>query len=299
MMLRSIKAKAITLLSLFVVLLFVNGCKRNKEKYYSYNDLGYYYQLIAFNSTTATYQPNSVAWVDANFKTQSDSVFWDSRNNFNDNFFVALDSLSTTNFLKNYISKLTVADSACLMIRTKDFFKQQFGSDKIPFFSAKDTVVKIDVKIRCIMSADEYNNRAVNLLAQETEQIEAYYKSPQDFEMARDTFGFYWIDKPPPSDLPVTVYKNTVKLSYTGTFLNGRIFEQSPVNFEVSYGTPDQLIKGLNYVIKRLKKGQNAKIILPSRLAFGENGSTNGIIAPYTPLIYEIKIIDVKTNDGA
>ncbi len=297
-MLRSTKAKNIAIFISFIFLLLVSACKRNNKEHFSYNELGYYYKLISFSSNASTYQPNAVAWIDATFKTQSDSIFWDSRNNFNDNFFVAIDSLSTGNFLKHYISKLAVLDSACLMIRTKDFYKQQFNSDKISFFSKNDTVVKVNIKVRRIMSADEYNNRTVNLLAQETEQIEAYYKSPQEFEMARDSLGFYWVEKPPPSDLPVTVYKNTVKLNYTGTFLNGRIFEQSPANFEVSYGTPDQLIKGLNYVIKRLKKGQNAKIILPSRLAFGENGSTNGIIAPYTPLIYEIKIIDVKTNDG-
>lgn len=299
MILRSIRAKVILFFCLVMILLFVVGCKRNKQPHYSYNPLGYYYQLIAFNSNASGYQPHNVAWIDCVFKTQSDSVFWDSRNNFNDNFFIEIDSLSATNFIKNYVSKLTISDSASLMIRTKDFYKQQFASDKIPFFSKKDSVVKVDLKVRKIISADEYNNRNVDLLKQEGEQIEAYFKSPQEFEMARDSLGFYWIEKPPASDLPVTVYKNTVKLSYKGTFLNGRIFELSPPNFEVSYGTPDQLIKGLNYVIKRLKKGQNAKIILPSRLAFGENGSTNGIIAPYTPLIYEIKIIDVKTNDGA
>lgn len=298
MILRSIKAKKIAVFSLFIFLVFIHACKRDNKPHFSYNKLGYYYQLISFSSNASTYQPNSVAWIDATFKTQSDSIFWDSRNNFNDNFFIQIDSLSTNNFLKNYVSKLAVSDSACLMIRTKDFYKQQFNSDKVSFFSEKDTVVKVNIKVRKIMSADEYNNRTVDLLKQEAEQIEAYYKSPQDFELSRDSLGFYWIEKPPPSDLPVTVYKNTVKLSYTGTFLNGRIFERSPANFEVSYGTPDQLIKGLNYVIKRLKKGQNAKIILPSRLAFGENGSTNGIIAPYTPLIYEVKIIDVKTNDG-
>jgi len=298
MILKFIKAKGVIVLSSFALLLLINACKRGHQKHFSYHPLGYYYQLIAFNSNASTYQPHSVAWIDAVFKTQDDSVFWDSRNNFNDNFFLEIDSLSTGNFIKNYISKLTTADSACLMIRTKDFYKQQFNSDKIPFFSKNDTVVKVDLKIRKIISADEYNNRTIDLLKQEAEQIEAYYKTPQEFEMARDSLGFYWIEKPPPSDLPVTVYKNTVKLSYKGTFLNGRIFEVSPPNFEVSFGTPDQLIKGLNYVIKRLKKGQNAKIILPSRLAFGENGSTNGIIAPYTPLIYEVNIIDVKTNDG-
>jgi FKBP-type peptidyl-prolyl cis-trans isomerase len=43
-----------------------------------------------------------------------------------------------------------------------------------------------------------------------------------------------------------------------------------------------------------LKNGQTAEILLPSRLAFGEIGSSNGFVPPYTPLIYEVKIIDVK-----
>ncbi len=295
-MLRSIRPNKFNFIYFFLFLLLIIGCGNKREKHFSYNKLGYYFQLISFNSTASVYQAKNIAWLDVSFKTQSDSVFWDSRNNFNDNFFIEIDSSSKTNFLKNYISKLTVLDSAGLMIRTKDFFLQQFRSDKVPFFSAGDTVVKVDVKIRQILTPAEYKSRTVNLLRQETEQIEAYFNSPRDFEMARDTFGFYWVSKPKPSELPIIAYKNIVKLNYLGSYLNGRVFERSPDNFEISYGTPDQLIKGLNYVIKRLKKGQNAKIILPSRLAFGENGSSNGTIAPYTPLIYEIEIIDVKNE---
>jgi FKBP-type peptidyl-prolyl cis-trans isomerase len=63
---------------------------------------------------------------------------------------------------------------------------------------------------------------------------------------------------------------------------------------EFTYGTPDQLIKGLNIVIGTLKKGEFVKIIVPSRLAFGEKGSSNGSIQPYTPLVYNLKIIDIK-----
>jgi FKBP-type peptidyl-prolyl cis-trans isomerase len=43
-----------------------------------------------------------------------------------------------------------------------------------------------------------------------------------------------------------------------------------------------------------LKKGQNAKILLPSRLSFGENGSSNKKVARNTPLVYELKILDLK-----
>lgn len=276
--------------------MFGISCRHKNEKHFSYNNLGYYFQLISFNSNAAPYQPNSIAWVDACFKTQSDSVFWDSHNNFNDNFFMAIDSTEKKIFFKHYISGLTAMDSAVLLIKTKDFYLQQFNSDKIPFFSKNDSIVKINFKIHQIFTGSEYANRNTNLLKQEAEIIESYFGSARDYEMAKDSLGFYWVDKPKASPLPVIVYKDLVKLSYTGSYLNGRIFERSPDNFEISYGTPDQLIKGLNYVIKRLKKGQNAKIILPSRLAFGENGSSNGTIAPFTPLIYEIKIIDVKSE---
>jgi FKBP-type peptidyl-prolyl cis-trans isomerase len=279
-----------------MLLLFGISCGHKNEKYFSYDRSGYYFQLLSFNSNNTPYRSKSIAWIDASFKTQSDSVFWDSHNNYNDNFFLPIDSGSKNNFFKNYISKLTELDSACLLIKTKDFYLQQFNSNKIPFFSENDSIVKVNFKIRQVLTESEFKNREVNLLKQETEQIESYFNSPRDFEMAKDSLGFYWVEKPKKSDLPVIIYKNLVKLSYQGSFLNGRIFERSPDNFEISYGTPDQLIKGLNYVIKRLKKGQNAKIILPSRLAFGENGSSNGTIAPFTPIIYEINIIDVKNE---
>lgn len=297
MMLKFIRSNKFSFFYFLLFLLFGIGCNNKNDKDFSYNKLGYHYQLLSFNSSTTPYQPKSIAWIDASFKTQSDSVFWDSQNNYNNNFFLEIDSSSKTNFFKNYISKLTELDSACLLIKTKDFYLQQFNSTKIPFFSANDSIVKINFKIRKILTDREFESREVNLLRQETEQIEAYYKSPRDFEMAKDSLGFYWVEKPNRSELPTIIYKDIVKLNYQGSFLNGRVFERSPDNFEISYGTPDQLIKGLNYVIKRLKKGQNAKIILPSRLAFGENGSSNGTIAPYTPIIYEISIIDVKNEN--
>ncbi|MGZ3885263.1 MAG: FKBP-type peptidyl-prolyl cis-trans isomerase [Bacteroidia bacterium] len=43
-----------------------------------------------------------------------------------------------------------------------------------------------------------------------------------------------------------------------------------------------------------MKKGDFVKIILSSWLAFGETGSSNGTIPPFTPLLYEIKLIEVK-----
>jgi len=62
------------------------------------------------------------------------------------------------------------------------------------------------------------------------------------------------------------------------------------------YGTPDQLVEGLNFVIKGMCKGETKKIILPSHLHS---------VRPAVPMerylllprcFYDIKILEVKLN---
>ncbi len=278
--------------SLFLFFLFAfTFCKNSPKKpTFSYNNLGYWHQLISFNTDSTSTIPNSIYWITASFKNQADSVFWDSYNNLNDNFFIEKDSAKSLNFLIQFASKLCEQDSCLLLIKTADFFKQQFNANQIPFFSKNDSIVKINLKVKRIYAKNEINNLQQNLAKQEAQQIENYFASPKDFELSKDSLGFYWLQKPAISALPKLKYGDVISLSYTGSFLNGRVIDVSPQNFKVSCGTPDQLLKGLNYVISKLKLGQNTKIILPSRLAFGEKGSSNLLIPPFTPLVYTLKI---------
>jgi FKBP-type peptidyl-prolyl cis-trans isomerase FkpA len=86
----------------------------------------------------------------------------------------------------------------------------------------------------------------------------------------------------------------TVTIKYTGYLLDGRKFDEleSPLSFDLN--AEGQLIKGLEIAIKRMKKGSKTKIILPSHLAFGEMGSSNGLIAPKSPVVYEVELIRVN-----
>lgn len=275
-------------------MLLFGACKRKSTVVYSKSPLGYYYHLLTFNTDSLAYQPGSVALVELCFKTQSDSVFWDTYNNFNDRFYMSLDSSTETNFIKHYVSKCSVLDSASILLKPSDFFEQQFKTKEVPFFCKGDTVVKIDLKLKKVYTKNEFVKINNNLQAREREQIEAYFKSPQELELALDPAGFYWLERPSTTDHTPFLAGDKLVISYEGRFLNGRFLEKSPKNFEFIYGTPDQLLKGINYVIARLKLGQNAKIILPSRLAFGDIGSSNGTVPPYTPLVYEITITDIK-----
>ncbi len=91
-----------------------------------------------------------------------------------------------------------------------------------------------------------------------------------------------------------------VTLTYQAYFSNGEKFddtEQWNDSMTFSYGQPLQVIDGLEKGIKGLTEGSEAKLIIPSRLAFGEEGSSSGIVPPYEALLYDIKIISV--NDKA
>jgi FKBP-type peptidyl-prolyl cis-trans isomerase len=188
-------------------------------------------------------------------------------------------------------------DSLCLLIPTRDFYMQQFNSSKIPYFSQKDTVVKVHLKVKEFISAVAFYNLKNNAKQEEETQIKNYFGSELAYTMARDSAGFYWVEKPKGYHSQNLAYSDELIITYEGYFLNGRFLEKSPERFEYTSGVPDQILKGLNYVIQKLKKGENAKIILPSALAFGENGSSNGTVPPFTPLLYNIKLIDVKTNE--
>jgi len=89
---------------------------------------------------------------------------------------------------------------------------------------------------------------------------------------------------------------DVVTIAYKGYFINRLEFDNisGSTAFTFTYGTPDQVIKGLEMAIKGMKKGEKSKIIIPSQLAFGEEGSTTNVVPPFTTVIYELEIVNVN-----
>lgn len=92
-------------------------------------------------------------------------------------------------------------------------------------------------------------------------------------------------------------YGDEITISYRGKFLNGYVFddtENKGLSPTFKYGEEDQLIEGIESGLKGLKEGESVKIILPSRRAFGEEGSLAGIVPPYTTVVFDLKILNIK-----
>ena len=93
---------------------------------------------------------------------------------------------------------------------------------------------------------------------------------------------------------PLARKDNIVRLNYSVKLLTGELCYSSkklgPKEFRVGKGGVEN---GLEEAILFLKKGDRAKIIIPSHLAFGLVGDGNKIPAKAT-LVYDIELIELK-----
>ena len=86
-------------------------------------------------------------------------------------------------------------------------------------------------------------------------------------------------------------YGQTVTVHYTGTLLDGRIFDSSvhrgqPASFKIG-----QVIEGWNEALQTMSKGEKRTLIIPPELGYGVHGYP-GIIPPDSYLIFDVELLD-------
>ncbi|MFT5859523.1 MAG: FKBP-type peptidyl-prolyl cis-trans isomerase FkpA [Flavobacteriaceae bacterium] len=84
-------------------------------------------------------------------------------------------------------------------------------------------------------------------------------------------------------------FQDRVSFTYTGTLLDGAIFDnqQEPVEFAVA-----DLIGAWKEIMLQIKKGAKVYLATPPQLAYGSNALDD--IPANSVLIYEMDILDVK-----
>jgi len=86
---------------------------------------------------------------------------------------------------------------------------------------------------------------------------------------------------------------NKVKVHYTGTLINGTVFDSSvergePIVFGVS-----QVIPGWTEGLQLMRPGSKYMFYIPSNLAYGERGAGE-TIGPNTTLIFEVDLLEIQ-----
>jgi FK506-binding protein 1 len=251
---------------------------------------GVEWHLISFEDTTKMFQKEDWLWLDIEFTTQSDSVFWSSHHEGADKFFIQLkDTLENPFFFPFYYA--AEKDSFFIIAPKSLVLKDIFNITESPYFIKQDSVIKCFIKIK--KKINPFTDKAILTFQQDEKKIIQNFLNKHRPLHQIDSNGIIWLEPLPIPSFKERLNVKEATVAYYGYFLDGRMIDFND-SLGIRYNDSLQLIEGLNYVIKRLDVGQSAKIVLPSPLAYGMRGSFNKTIPPFTPLLYEIKLLQLK-----
>ncbi|MDH0302552.1 MULTISPECIES: FKBP-type peptidyl-prolyl cis-trans isomerase [unclassified Pseudomonas] len=81
----------------------------------------------------------------------------------------------------------------------------------------------------------------------------------------------------------------SVQVRYVGRLPDGTVFDQ---NQQPQWFKLDSVIEGWQVALPKMKAGSKWRLVIPSAQAYGAEGAGD-LIAPYTPLVFEIELLAV------
>jgi len=173
----------------------------------------------------------------------------------------------------------------------------------IPPTAKPEDMLHFKIKLNEIKSAEEYaiikkeRQEMLEKKKEEEKTLLAKYIAEQKITVKPTASGLYYIEKKKGKGAKVEIGKK-VTVHYVGKLLDGTVFDSS-----IKYGLPLELvlregvlIAGFTEGLLLMKAGGKASFIIPSDLAYGENGAGT-IIATFTTIIFEVKLIKVSKSD--
>ena len=166
-------------------------------------------------------------------------------------------------------------------------------------FDSSSQVLQINLKVDEVLTAEELvSKRADERMMKDLEMQGARWMSlavdSLKFLEEESQNGIYYRELEA-GDGEFAKSGEFLTVHYIAKLPNGELVDNTyignPLEFEV--GRPDQVLKGFAIGISKMKKGSKSLMLIPSNLAFGEKGSTEGIVPPYAPIIYEVELVDV------
>jgi FKBP-type peptidyl-prolyl cis-trans isomerase len=132
----------------------------------------------------------------------------------------------------------------------------------------------------------------------ELQQISDYLKTIPESAYVLKASGLYYFELHIGTGLS-PVDNDTAYFKYKGTFLNGVAFDSvSTVKDPYEYVVGSEfIVSGVDEGIKYMKEGGKARLLTPSKLAYGREG-IHLMIPGYTPLLWEIELVKVKPGPG-
>ncbi|HJX71892.1 MAG TPA: FKBP-type peptidyl-prolyl cis-trans isomerase [Bacteroidales bacterium] len=285
---------------IMMLILFLMPSCLNKSEYpgFSRGKHGIYYQLHKIGEDTDKALPGDFVTADITYQTMYDSVFFAGRRKL---------QITEPRFkggIDDCFMMLAEKESATFIISASDFFRLTLQSD-LPSFLNEDDMMKVTLDIIEIQTEEEFVKekeaflRWIEDFGDYEKIILKQFLDQEKLSVKPEKDGMYRIILKEGTGLQIEA-GDTITINYEGKFLNGKFFDSTIKRnqpFQFVYGTEWQVIKGLEEALAMMTEGEKSLFIFPSEMAFGKEGSSTGIIPPYTSLIFEVEVLEVMKGN--
>lgn len=159
----------------------------------------------------------------------------------------------------------------------------------VPTAPADTTICYIRIK-GMKSHADLRDARTAELLA-----LDAVVRS-DSVRMHYTEYKGVWMRTLLPGDTAQVREGRALGIHYRGALPGGRIFDDTrrgDGRFYFVAGQEGQVIEGIALALERMHRGEVARVIIPSWLAWGSRGSAAAGIAPYQTVVYTIEVVEL------
>lgn len=196
--------------------------------------------------------------------------------------------------LQNIFYQLNEGDSVVIKVIADTFYNKTFSSP-MPSYIDSGSIVTLYFHIQQALTKEEIEQKAAlqnkNLIKADSLLVLKYANKVKGYKKRSNGLRFKKIKE----NINGEVASKGAMLSvfYKGWLIDGDIFDENlrtePFKFVLGM---NQVIKGWEEALKGMKKGEKCNIIIPWYLAYGSYG--NGPIPPFTSIVFEIEIVDIK-----
>jgi FKBP-type peptidyl-prolyl cis-trans isomerase len=274
-------------LAILFLVAFASLACSSKYAGYDKSESGLYYKLYKVSKDTL--KPKMGDWVSLNMRyVYKDSVLFDSKAAMGSPVRFQLPPSDFKGDIYEGIKMMSAGDSASFIINADSLFFKTFRQKARPAFIDSNSIIHFYITLLSVDSPK-------SMMKKEEDALMKYIED-QKITVAPLASGLYYIEELAGKGASIDS-GSWVKLNFKVSLIDGKqIFSSAergePIRFEYGkrFDTP-----GMEEGVKMLKKGGKAKLVVPSKIGFGEMGR-GAIVPPYSTLIYEIEIIDVQSK---
>jgi FKBP-type peptidyl-prolyl cis-trans isomerase FkpA len=211
---------------------------------------------------------------------------------------IPLPKASFKGSLEEGLAMMAEGDSAIFLVPVDSIFKGRMNTLPPSLVGVKDLQYRIKmIKFQTMEEAQAEKQKLIDEQMEKEKELIKIYMVEKGLEGSPTESGLYHIVVNPGSGDNPTV-QNQVTVHYTGSLLDGSIFDSSvpgkiagrtvsgePVTFPLG-----GVIQGWQEGLAKMQKGEKALLIIPSHMGYGPQGTSG--IPPYSTLVFEVDLIE-------